>query len=456
MLYLHAVMHQRRIPLRLRWRTLLLLGVGAALALPRALTGHEVPERVAVLGYVQAEGDELRVLLRVPLEAMRDMEFPLRVDGALDLVRVGPLLRDAAQTWLADYIEIDEDGRPLATPRIAATRVSLPSDRAFETFAAARAHLARPPLGDEATIRWQQALFDVQLVYRIGSADAAFVLRPALAHLGIRTTSALHIVAADGSERLLTYEGNPDHIALDPRWYDAALQFTAGGFRHILGGFDHLLFIICLVLPIRRWRTLVATVTAFTLAHSLTLAAAALGLVPHSLWFPPLVETAIAASIVWLALENIVLPEERLSERWMVAFGFGLIHGFGFSFALQASLQFAGSHLVTALAAFNLGVELGQLAVLALAFPLLWMLRRHVGASQQRLLTIVGSAVIAHVAWHWMTARGATVAAYRSSLAWPVLDATFALAAMRVALLLTLALALALTLRHILRTLWRP
>jgi hypothetical protein len=200
----------------------------------------------------------------------------------------------------------------------------------------------------------------------------------------------------------------------------------------------------------------VAIVTAFTVAHSITLAAAALGMVPTALWFPPLVEVGIALSILWLAVENLLLAPERLERRWMLAFGFGLIHGFGFAFALGANLQFAGGHLVTALASFNVGVELGQLLVLAMALPALWLVHRYVGAGRERLVTTVGSVLIAHTAWHWAGARLATLDAYRAAFTWPALDATFALGAMRVALLASVALAAGLAMRHILRTVWRP
>ena len=131
------------------------------------------------------------------------------------------------------------------------------------------------------------------------------------------------------------------------------------GFWHILDGTDHLLFLACLVIPVRRLRPLIIIVTAFTVAHSITLFASAFGFAPDALWFPPLIETLIAATIVLMALENIVgINPER---RWIYAFGFGLIHGFGFSFALREQLQFAGDHLVTSLLGFNLGVEIGQL-----------------------------------------------------------------------------------------------
>ena len=124
-------------------------------------------------------------------------------------------------------------------------------------------------------------------------------------------------------------------------------SFVALGFEHILDGIDHLLFIFCLVIPFRRLRPLVAIVTAFTVAHSITLIASAAGFAPDALWFPPLIEVLIALSIVYMALENIV--GAKLERRWLIAFGFGLVHGFGFSFALRESLQFAGTHLATSL-----------------------------------------------------------------------------------------------------------
>ena len=455
MLSLHDVMHQRRFANRWRW---LRCAGAAAFGLGAAplLRAHEIPERVAIQAYVQAEGTRLRLVLRVPLEAMRDVDFPLRTDGNLDLEKVRALLPDAARLWLANGIVLEADGVELTDARIVATRVSLPNDRAFERFDGAIAHVQGTPLDNREGIRWQQAMFDVLLEYPIASADARLVLRPNLAQLGIRTTSVLRIVRPDGPERVLIYEGNPERIALDPGWSDAAARFVHEGFRHILGGYDHLLFLFCLVLPVRRWRPLVAIITAFTLAHSITLAFAALGYAPRGLWFPPFVEAAIAASIVWLALENLVLTPERLERRWGLAFGFGLVHGFGFSFALGETLQFAGAHRAMALAGFNIGVELGQLLVLAVAIPVLWALVRYVGRERERALQIVGSVVIAHASWHWMAERTTTLAAYSASFTWPVLDTNFLLGSLRVALVATVALAAALGFRHLLRTVWRP
>src|SRR4030095_13739841 len=117
-----------------------------------------------------------------------------------------------------------------------------------------------------------------------------------LAPLGINTISVLHFVTPSGTERVFQYSSNPGLVRLDPSWLQAAGTFVALGFEHILGGFDHLLFVLCLVVPIRRVRPLIAVITSFTVAHSITLIASALGLAPDALWFPPLIETLIAVS----------------------------------------------------------------------------------------------------------------------------------------------------------------
>jgi hypothetical protein len=326
-----------------------------------------------------------------------------------------------------------EGERPLADARIVATRISLPSDRSFTTYDSALAHLSAAPLDSSTELFWKQALLDVLIEYPIASPASNFSIDPTLARLGVRTTTVLRFLPPNGSERAFEYLGDPGLVRLDPRWHQAALRFVSLGFRHILDGIDHLLFIFCLVIPFRRLRPLIAVVTSFTAAHCLTLVASVLGFAPDGLWFPPLIEVLIALSIVYMAFENIVGP--KLERRWLVAFGFGLVHGFGFSFALRESLQFAGSHLATSLFAFNVGVELGQILVLLLAIPALSLLFRFVVA--ERMGTIILSALVAHTAWHWMLDRAGVLRLYH--LAWPTLDAGFALAAVRLLMLLLIA-----------------
>jgi len=186
------------------------------------------------------------------------------------------------------------------------------------------------------------------------------------------------------------------------------------------------LFLLCLVIPFRRMKPLVMVITAFTVAHSVTLIASAFGMAPDGLWFPPLVETLIAISILYMAFENIV--GANLQRRWAVTFGFGLVHGFGFSFLLRERLQFAGDHLVMSLLAFNVGVEFGQLLVLAITLPLLYMIFRYVVA--ERMGTILLSALVAHTAWHWALDRGRVLLGYR----WPEFTLVDAVVFLRLAM----------------------
>ncbi|MBV6522826.1 MAG: hypothetical protein MNPFHGCM_02976 [Gemmatimonadaceae bacterium] len=407
------------------------------LAVPAEPSAHEVPSTVTVFMFIKPEGNVLRTVIRVPLAAMRDIEPPQRGPGYLDIPRATPVLREAAQLWLADYVQLFEESRRLDRPRIVAVRASLPSERAFTSFDAAVTNTVGPPLPAETDIPWQQALLDVVFEYQIANATSPFSIEPSLAHLGVRTTTVLRFVPAGGNERAFEYIGNPGLVRLDPKWYQASLHFVRLGFEHILDGIDHLLFVFCLVIPVRRFRPLIAVVTSFTVAHSITLIASALGIAPDGLWFPPLIEVLIAASIVYMACENML--GARVDRRWLVAFGFGLVHGFGFSFALRESLQFAGAHLATSLLSFNLGVELGQIFVLLSMVPVLSFVMRRM--HRERGLTILLSALVAHTAWHWMLDRGAVLRQYEFTA--PVLDAAFLVAAMRVAIALTLVGAIA-------------
>ena len=148
-------------------------------------------------------------------------------------------------------------------------------------------------------------------------------------------------------------------------------SFVLLGIEHILTGYDHLLFLLALLLRGGSWLTLAKIVTAFTLAHSVTLALAALDIVVLP---DRLVEAVIALSIAFVAAENIFL-KPVVSRRWLVSFCFGLVHGFGFSSALR-ELNLPTHGLVLAQFGFNVGVELGQGLVVALALPLMALIRR--------------------------------------------------------------------------------
>jgi len=387
------------------------------------VSAHDIPRDVTVQAFAKPEGHSFKLLVRVPLKAIMDIEFPRKERDYVDLERVDQSLRDAAMIWLARKVELYEEDMLVPDPRILSTRMSLESDRSFSSYEEALAHVTGPALANDTSIFWEQGILDVLFDYPIRSDRSHFAIHMAFDRLGIRVVTALRFMPPGGVVRPYELEGDAGLVPLDPRWQQAMLRFISLGFFHILDGTDHLLFLFCLVIPFRRIWTLVPIVTAFTVAHSITLISAAYNYAPGALWFPPLIETLIAMSIVYMALENIAVTTPH--RRWLITFLFGLVHGFGFSFGLQHTMQFAGSHLLMSLLSFNLGVELGQLLVLVLIVPALDVLFRFVVA--ERMGTIILSALVAHTAWHWMTDRFDVLRQFP----WPEITAADAASAIR-------------------------
>jgi hypothetical protein len=388
---------------------------------------------VTVHAFVKPEGQRVQLLLRVPLKGILDVEYPRRERDFVDLARVDQALRDVATNWVADQITVYENDTALGAPRVVSVRMSLESDRSFATYEEATAHVLGPRLPNDTTIFWEQGLLDALFEYPIRSDRSEFSIEARFDRLALKVVTVLRFMPPGGVVRAYELPGDAGLVRLDPRWHQAALGFVRLGFAHILEGIDHLLFLLCLVIPLRQFRALVPVVTSFTVAHSVTLIASAYDLAPSAPWFPPLIETLIAASIVYMALENIVAA--RLDRRWLMAFGFGLVHGFGFSFALRETMQFAGSHLLTSLFAFNVGVEIGQLVVLALLVPALALFFERVVAA--RVGTIILSALVAHTGWHWMIDRGAVLGEF--PLAWPAFDPAGLAALLRLAMIIVAA-----------------
>ncbi|MEX2470289.1 MAG: HupE/UreJ family protein [Pseudohongiellaceae bacterium] len=413
-------------------RGLLILGLSAIAA---AASAHDIPSRVTVHAFVKPEGNQLTALLRVPMEAFGEISFPLRGPGYIQFSEADFAMRDAARIYITESIHFYENGEELTEKELQAVRVALPSNRTFTSYEEALANIHSPPLDNNVDLFWRQGLLDVLVTYPIQSEDSDFSMSPELGTLSDQTTTVLRFLVPGGAERVFNFVGNPGLVELDPRWHQAALRFVDMGFEHILEGFDHLLFLFCLVIPLRRLRGLIPVITSFTIAHSITLIGSAFGITPNVLWWPPFIETLIALSIVYMAFENIV--GARLEHRWMVTFGFGLVHGFGFSFVFSDTLQFAGGHLFSSLLAFNVGVELGQILVLVLIIPVLNLLFKYVVA--ERVGAILLSALVAHSAWHWMIDRGGALTQYQFQM--PIVDALFFAGLMRWTMMVVVILA---------------
>lgn len=386
----------------MRCRFAFLLAALALFSCPAS--AHIVPVDALVQMYMKPQGHTLKVLIRMPLKSDLDADWPRRSDGAVDLAHVNFALRTATTVSLLEQLKIYENGKLLTKPRIVNTRISLNSDRSFVTYKKALAHVTGPPLPPKTTsIYWQQSKLDALVEYPIKSDRSSFSIHAAFNRLALHEVTTLQFLEPNGVSRAFELNGDAGLVPLKPSWFYAAGRFVVMGIKHILSGIDHLLFLFCLVIPFRRIRPLIPVVTAFTVAHSITLIGSAYGYAPNELWFPPLIEMLIAMSIIYMALENIIV--EHPTQRWVITFFFGLVHGFGFSFILRNTMQFAGAHVLTSLLSFNVGVEIGQLFVLALYVPALNFFFNHVVAKQQRLGTIILSALAAHQAWHWMENR---------------------------------------------------
>lgn len=202
----------------------------------------------------------------------------------------------------------------------------------------------------------------------------------------------------------LTQDKSMVEVATTPDRWEVARSYFELGIIHILEGYDHLLFVIALVLLIGRTGAVVKAATAFTVAHSITLVGSTLGLV--GLAQAP-VEALVALSIVFLAVEIVKRDPARpsLTERkpWLVAFLFGLIHGFGFAGALR-EIGLPESDVPTALLTFNLGVEAGQLAIIAAVLLLIALIRR-LAVQHLRATTVTATYAIGITASFWFIER---------------------------------------------------
>lgn len=223
----------------------------------------------------------------------------------------------------------------------------------------------------------------------------------------IRNHQAALIVSWGGAQKVFTKYGpfqlDLTAARLNPTILGTAVEFLLWGMHHIFVGYDHIAFLLALLLAAQRLRDMVRVVTSFTVAHSITLLLAALDVIR----LPGAVtESLIAASIVYVAAENYFITQG--SHRWMLTFAFGLVHGLGFSSVLRERLQDLQS-IGVPVVSFNLGVELGQISILLVVLPVLTLIRRAPDEKgrerRQWWLVRVGSLPILLLGMFWLVDR---------------------------------------------------
>ena len=259
------------------------------------------------------------------------------------------------------------------------------------------------PLSADLDALWPEGC--VAEAQSLHCGPAGLVGRLGVKGVGKAYSAAMVRVAwLDGQTRVYTITAAQPAVQLygaadDQRGrFDIVKAYTLLGVEHILTGFDHVLFVLSLLFLVGFNRRLVATISAFTLAHSLTLASSALGLL--TLRSAP-VEASIALSIVLVAAEALH-RRQTLARRWpaLVAFLFGLVHGLGFAGALK-DIGLPDNHLATALLTFNVGVEIGQLLMVGAAFAVTRLLARFAWFAGARKPALYAIGIIASY-WSWL------------------------------------------------------
>ncbi len=346
---------------------------------------HEV---VPAIGDLQQEGRSLRLTIRMPMEGIlagidlantRDTNDAPQAAG-YDALRALPAERLAEEIrafWpqMADGIELMAEGRRLA-PRLAAVEVLPAEDPALARDSVLTLQAALPEGAGSVTFRWKPEY-------------GSIVLR----QQGVEAPYTGYLTPGSASEPIALAGGGAES------GWEAFASYVPVGFRHILPlGVDHILFVLGLFLLSTRWRPLLIQISLFTLAHTITLALASLGIVAVP---AAIVEPLIAASIIFVAVENIFTTGLSRSRPFVV-FGFGLLHGLGFASVL-GEIGLPREAFVPALVGFNLGVELGQLAVIAAAFGAVGWLGRK--PWYHRAVTVPASLGIALVAAWWVLER---------------------------------------------------
>ena len=248
----------------------------------------------------------------------------------------------------------------------------------FATLEEAKKAFTSPPRkSDNAEAFVGDTVTDVIIHYPSASTVYNYTLSSSL-NPGLENqeeTANLVLDHFPGNTQIFRATGLLDNpVSVRPSALAAALTFIEEGVRHILKGYDHVLFVVCLILGAMTFTSLLWRVTGFTVGHSLTLTLGFFGWAPDADWFIPAIETGIALSIIYAAVTALARHDEKTS--FLVTIAIGLLHGLGFSFVLQEILQVSSPNIWQSLLAFNIGVELGQLCIVLLIWPALYWLQK--------------------------------------------------------------------------------
>jgi len=387
--------------------------------------------------HVEHLADGLRVYLRTPMPYLvADRIGPVGADGLPepapyttsrledgkpvhyidpDALRRNP---NGLGRLAAEGFRFTAGGKPLAAivERVRAHPIG--TQPSFATLDEARAAFAsRVAYSADATPAYVgDVVVDIILRYETGAPVYDYAVSSSLdpGLPGQENTANLILDYGPGDTKVFRARGLlAEPIKISRSMWAAIATFIQEGVRHILEGFDHVLFVLCLTLGAIRLSSLVWRATGFTIGHSVTLSVGFFGYVPTGQWFIPAVEMGIALSIIYAAGIAVVARRDRKRselEPFLVTMGIGLLHGLGFSFVLQEILKVESPNIWHSLLAFNVGVEIGQFMIILVAWPLFrlveWLSRRAWQIGRWGV-----AAACAMIAVFWTVQRGSAVIA---------------------------------------------
>ncbi|MES0827281.1 HupE/UreJ family protein [Ruegeria sp. SCP11] len=368
----------------------------------RSSAHFNLNQNVRVHHVVRSENG-LDVYLRIPLSyVVAELVGPEGVDGLpVPAPYTYNQIEDGVVMHYVDQVELRDNPDGLAllavgglvlsvegqvpTASVIAMRLHpLGSEPGFATLAEAKNALSAKdefPAGDETYVG--DVMLDLHLRYATGPVEDYALSYSSDPGLTGQEDTANLILDYNG-DQVRTYRATGlmhEPISVSGSATAAASTFVVEGIRHIIEGPDHVLFVLCMIIGAVNLHSLLARVTGFTLGHTVTLILGFFGVAPSGDWFIPTVELAIALSIIYAAVMAVRPPERNHGDlkAFAITSGIGLLHGFGFSFMLHQILRVDAPNVWHSLLAFNVGVEIGQLMIVLLVWPLVLILRKQPG-----------------------------------------------------------------------------
>ena len=415
-----------------RLNKVLLIWVTAGLILAAvASQAHFLLNLNVRIFHVEHTSDGLRIYLRTPMPYLVADKIGKKDEDGLP--EAAPFttnaLEDGQVVHFVDTSQIAEN--PLGLGHIAetgtiieisGTRVQgdiesvtihkVGEEPGFATLSEAQQSVsAGTTIQDDPPVYVGNVIVDVTLRYELGSAPTSYAissfLDPGLPDQEM--TANLILDYSSGDPLVFRTRGLMEEpVEVSRSRFSGIVTFVWEGLRHILEGIDHVLFVVCLVIGAPGLSALLWRVTGFTVGHSVTLSLGFFGYVPSGAWFVPFVETGIALSIVYaafLAVRRDKLERNSNKKVFVVTVLMGLLHGLGFSFVLHEILQVTSPNIWESLLAFNVGVEVGQLAIVLVIWPLLHFFAR-LGPTPEMTLRVSIAIGCAAIASWWTFERG--------------------------------------------------